>query len=575
MTRRRHLRTFDLSSRRSASESSSSAGPAGPSTEPTVNERLARLRRETSPRLSRDALTSISKMATSPSGPPELRALLDIPEAPQPPPRDPRRRPSGGRHARVPGPAAPPSWLGGGGGSASGGGSVGSSVLFPGLDEAGGGPVAAAADPARRRGTAAGFSGLAQQPLGSERLPGQRTLAHYALKSMAVNWEFVSTYEMLNLKILPLGLRSALLVYISRWGPESGIDLEQLRRIFVPGDAEFLRRLDLTGLLDAKFTLNDVFSFITVPFKWRVPALLPNISEPGEEPKGIPTPEKSPGLTAALQNLTWEEQADAGFGSYSLLSGITPLLFRNITHLGLGNAGNAASWSQLLHMGPYLARVTHLSLANWPQPELTPNSHKVRIMHNHTSIPAGGTHLYSELEEDWSEAVNILRRLSKFTYCLQWLDLSGCNSWLAALTWKPRPFRSLDPSYSYTVIDWNDAWGQVTYINVSQGSVPTDIHTIRSLPSGIIACELLIYLRAQGQSDEVGRSSLPSDQPSQSEHLVRNWLETEKTARSVWKNIRQLRSQAKGKFCEFDHGWDSTCGFVEDEPPASEAQDGP
>jgi hypothetical protein len=563
MARRRHPRTFDLSSHRS--DGPSSAGSAGPSAEPTVNQRLERLRREASPRLTREALASISKMATSPSGPPELRALLDIPETPAPPPRDPRRRSSGTRHARVPGPAAPPSWLHGGGSSAGSGTTVGTSILYS--DEA--------LDPARRRGTGAGFSNLAQQPLGSERLPGPRTLAHYALKSMAVNWEFVSTYEMLNLKFLPLGLRSALLVYIARWGPQSGIDLEQLRRIFVPSDAEYLRRLDLTGLLDAKFTLNDVLAFITVPPKWRAPALLPDASEPGDKPKATPTPEKTAGLTAALENLTWEEQADAGFSSYSLFPGVTPLLFRNITHLGLGNAGNAASWSQLLHIGPDLARVTHLSLANWPRPELTPNSHKLRITHNHMSIPAGGTHIYSELEEDWSEAVNILRRLSKFTYCLEWLDLSGCNSWLTALTWKPRPFLSPDPSYSYAVVDWNDAWSQITYINVSQGSVPTDIHAIRSLPSGIVACELLNYLRARGQSDEAGRSSLPSDQPSQSEQLVKTWLEREKTARSVRNRIRAMRSQAKGKWCEFDHGWDSTCGFVEDDPPASGAQDGP
>jgi hypothetical protein len=602
MTRRRHLRTFDLSSHRSASESNPSPSNAGPAPDSLVNERLARLRRESAPRLTRDALASIAKMATSPSGPPELRALLDIPETPPLPPRDPRRRATTGgiRHARVPGPAAPPSWMGGGGGSLSGS-SVGSSILFPDSGSGAGGPVAPP-DPARRRGMATGaFSNLAMQPLGSEKLPGQRTLAHYALKSMAVHWEFVSTYETHNLKSLPLGMRSALLAYISRWGPESGVSLEQLKRLFVPSDAEFLRRLDFTGLLDAKFSLSQVLTFITIPYKKPDPTLFPPKPDPSfaivdpkdllksrlsavdtedfvldrskssAEPKEFV--EKS-GLSTALENLTWEEQADAGYTSYNLFSPITPLLFRNITHLGLGNAGHAASWERLLHIGPDLARITHLSLANWPRPSMTPHSYKARITHNHMSIPAGGTHLYSELEEDWSEAVNILRRLGKFTYCLQWLDLTGCNSWLVALTWKPKPFVSLGPSYTYAVVDWLDAWGQVTHINVSQGGVPTDIHTIRSLPSGIIACELLIYLRAQGQSDEVGRSSLPRDQPSQSEHIVRHWLETEKTARSVRNKIRLLRAQAKGKWCEFDHGWDSTCGFVEDDPPAAEAQDG-
>jgi hypothetical protein len=575
MPRRRHPRTFDTSLHRSASESPSpssgtrggGSGSSSSAPESTVNERLARLRRETSPRLSRDALASLSKMATAPPGPPELRALLDIPDAPQPPPRDPRRRRLllGGR---IPGPAAPPSWLGAG---------AGGRPLDPARE-----PVADPALLVRRRAPPQ-FSNLAMQPLGSEKLPGQRSLAHYALKSMAVNWEFVSTYEMLNLKILPLGLRSSLLVYISRYGPDHGVDLELLRRIFVPSDAEFLRRLDLTGLLDAKFNLHDVLSFITVPFKWRVPSLFSGTSESAsvsDEPRSSTSePPKSPGLTAALENLTWEEQADAGFGSYSLFSGVTPLLFRNITHLGLGNPGIAASWSQLLHIGPDLARVTHFSLANWPQPELTPNSHKVRIAHNHMNIPAGGTHLYSELHDDWSEAANVLRRLSKFTYCLKWLDLSGCNRWLPALIWtgeKFKTFAPFDPNDNFAGPDWNDSWSQVTYVNVAQGTVPSDINTIRSLPSGMIACELLIYLRSQGKSGEDGRSSLPSDQPSQSEHLVRQWLETEKTARVVRNKIRQMRSHAKGQWCEFDHGWDSTCGFVEDkDPTAAEGQDAP
>jgi hypothetical protein len=202
----------------------------------------------------------------------------------------------------------------------------------------------------------------------------------------------------------------------------------------------------------------------------------------------------------------------------------------------------------------------------------------MHISYNHMSIPYGGTHYYSELRQDWSEAANILRRLSKSTYCLKWLDLSGCNRWIPALVWGGEGSQSDVPKTSLTDTstgpDWNDAWSQVTYVNVAQGSVPTDVNTIRSLPSGMIACELLIYLRSQGKSDEHGRSSVPSDQPSQSEHLVKQWLELEKSARNVKNKVRQMRSLAKGLWCEFDHGWDSTCGFIEDkETPASVIQE--
>jgi hypothetical protein len=90
---------------------SSSSAPAEP---PSVNERIAQLRREQAPRATAEQRDDLASLVSSRTVPPELRRILHMPEvdAPNPKPgtRTPRLRGRGVARP-PPGPAAPSSWL--------------------------------------------------------------------------------------------------------------------------------------------------------------------------------------------------------------------------------------------------------------------------------------------------------------------------------------------------------------------------------------------------------------------------------------------------------------------------------
>jgi hypothetical protein len=117
----------------------------------------------------------------------------------------------------------------------------------------------------------------------------------------------------------------------------------------------------------------------------------------------------------------------------------------------------AASWSDLLKISPNLNKITHLSLAYWPQPTTTPNAVTASISTRYGSVSASGTPFYSDLDDDWHEATNILRRLSVNTYSLEWLDLEGCN-WLKALTWRPESPQAQFAAEDNTASSADDTW---------------------------------------------------------------------------------------------------------------------
>jgi hypothetical protein len=254
--------------------------------------------------------------------------------------------------------------------------------------------------------------------------------------------------------------------------------------------------------------------------------------------------------------------------------------FPNLTRLSLADADRYASWSQLLSLTSQLPTLTHLSLANWPIPTTTPNSKTAFITHNHASIPVSGTHFYNCLDDDWAEAASILKHLSKNTYRLQWLDLEGCISWIPALTWcssdergprdrwidrtfqrSSRSAGSQDPfddaafseSRNGPGPDWNGSWAQLAYVNISQGIIPRDVSAVRAYPAGIVAAELLLWLRDEENTKE-------EDMVRSRGIDVQQWLQREKEARAVGRTVRALRSSVGGVFCEFEHGWTRPMG---------------
>ncbi|KAI5308989.1 hypothetical protein KEM55_004360, partial [Ascosphaera atra] len=82
----------------------------------------------------------------------------------------------------------------------------------------------------------------------------------------------------------------------------------------------------------------------------------------------------------------------------------------------------------------------------------------------------GGTDIYSAYEGDFSEAASILRKLSRATYCLKWLDLEGCSEWIAALVFTPP-----DQAKGSTGPEWNASWRGIEWLSLGPGWRPGDL----------------------------------------------------------------------------------------------------
>lgn len=73
-------------------------------------------------------------------------------------------------------------------------------------------------------------------------------------------------------------------------------------------------------------------------------------------------------------------------------------------------------------------------------------------------MPYGGTNVYSHtLDGEWSEARGILRRLAKRLYCVEWLDVDGCEAWWEALIGDEEG------------VDWKGSWGRVRIVAMRRG----------------------------------------------------------------------------------------------------------
>lgn len=67
------------------------------------------------------------------------------------------------------------------------------------------------------------------------------------------------------------------------------------------------------------------------------------------------------------------------------------------------------------------------------------------------------------MDADYSEAVLLLRRLSKALYSLEFLDLTGCGEWAAAL-W-------MTAGVGGECVDWVGDWGKVERVRLGPGYV--------------------------------------------------------------------------------------------------------
>lgn len=398
-----------------------------------------------------------------------------------------------------------------------------------------------------------------------KRLPRNRSLVHQCLRTLALHWEELAEYEQHFLPALPIHHKEALLSYLSRYGNKGCLDFKSFKILFqnekeVEGasGSEDIRFLDLTGLLNQDYTLADLNKSLNRSFANA--AAVGGIAELSLG--SLRRKEKAPAEIAE----SWEDdEADDLNVSLPPLQINVPI-FPNLTRLSLAHPGSWASWSDLLTLSTKLNTLTHLSLAYWPRPSTTPNAGTTSMVSKHTKpISLGGSHFYSDLDDDWHEAANILRRLSLNTYCLKWLDLEGCT-WHKALTWdfaeNPHPGQTgTETSDSDEWVratsspgpDWAAAWRQIEYLNLFQGWIPKDRQSLQSMPAGVVPVQLMRWLRENGEKEEV-RGKLSGE----SGYVVGEWMEREKVARSVAGEVlRQRRAGKCAIWCVVDHGWES------------------
>ncbi|WYZ46337.1 hypothetical protein EsH8_IX_000562 [Colletotrichum jinshuiense] len=418
MPKKRHQALYSKpqSTAPSSLGASASASSAAHSNRKGVNELLADLRRS-SP--SNRATSTAAAAVGTPTVPPALRQILQIPETPPPAPRRAPRFDATGRRV-PPGPPPPRSWL-----------SRSSHVT-------------------RAHATAAQRGSHAIQSLPGTYEPDKGSLMDLLLRRMALNWEFQRDYDQYYLHTLPSRVRASLAKYVGVWY-EGGASAADLRNILIPPVCEDgeqqqqQQQVDTEGLVSLN---NDIYFLDLTGSVGR--------SMTVKELADVLFPQQLAHATEAVQD-SWDT-AEA--------PSLPPKLLPNITHLCLAVApsargGPGVSWKHLLALAGRLPTLTHLSLAYWPEPSLTPNAKFSRIV-----SPEGraeqyaGTGAYAHtLDDDWSEAVILLRKLSKCLYGLEYLDLTGCGAWIKGL------MANVDGDR----VDWAGPWGKVSTLKLRYG----------------------------------------------------------------------------------------------------------
>ncbi|OBT47715.1 hypothetical protein VE00_02206 [Pseudogymnoascus sp. WSF 3629] len=367
----------------------------------SVNDLLKTLRRSyISPE------TSHETTVQTPTLPPSLRNLLDLPSTPTPRPRRPQRLDANGR--RLPaGPAPPQSWLD-------------SSRHAPKPETESTAGVQSSRRPALHH-----LPGITRKPR-----PG--SLVDCCLRRMAEDWDFQNEYNQYHLASLPTRLRTLLLSYIARYGPVDGVGYVGLERLLqLPKDDdsgqevnnEDFTRLDLASAVGSSVSLKHVMRLIHPPTNDSIPAAV-----------------------------SWDAP--------SLPQSIRASPLIGLTHVSLANPGPAASWVALLAFAAATPTLTHVSLASWPAPNLTPNATAINAKMTARGSPvvnlAAEDRYAHSIDLDFSAAAAILRRLARRWYSLEYLDVDGCAEWWKALYWGTED----------EGIDWAGDWARVRCISM-------------------------------------------------------------------------------------------------------------
>ena len=279
-----------------------------------------------------------------------------------------------------------------------------------------------------------------------EALPGTHvpkvgTLLDRVYRTLAQNWDRHVHFDQYCLATLPVRHKEVLLRYIALYS-RRGIGTAGLEILFLDEaeledatGADGLTHLDLSGSVGTHLALKDLKRFFTR------------------------------GMTRTEGNLNELPESWESTSPVASLSCVPK--FNTLTHLSLSHPSTSATWKDLLDFSPHLSSITHLSLGYWPTPTLTPNSSTAYTSTPSGNVSYGASDFYSQYDNDWNEAASIIRRLSKHTLCLTWLDLTGCYPWIKCL--------------SCTDIPWCGAWAGVSTLKLSQGSLPGYLRKIHEM----------------------------------------------------------------------------------------------
>ncbi|KAI1336279.1 tafazzin [Xylariaceae sp. FL0016] len=389
----------------------------------SVNELLANLRRSNN--LSPSATTHSVSAATAPSVPPTIRSILQLPETPAPRPRRPQRgRDTHGRRP-PPGPPPPRSWTALGVQSRHAPSSP--------EDEDGAGRIR-------------------YWRLPGAYMPEEGSLMDMILRRMARDWAQQRDWNRYYLYTLPSRLRTALLGYVSEIY-EDGLTTGDLRVVLEGPAAEELAEYGVEKADLAEMNADAFYLDLQVAVGKSV--TVRELAELLYPPQHV--------LTADVQD-SWDAPEPTA---------LPVALIPNLTHLSLAidpGSASSVSWKQLLSLAGKMPQLTHLSLAGWPEPSLTPNAKYAKVTSsNGRAVQYGGTGPYShDLDGDWSEAILILKRLSKTWYGLEYLDLTGCADWFPAL------MKESDGEFVIDFVDWMGDWGKITTLRLNSGYTITD-----------------------------------------------------------------------------------------------------
>lgn len=439
---------------------------------------------------------------------PSLRHILEVPETPPPRPRPDARSsstPLMRRVRRTPGPPPPTSWLQGR-----------STSRFMATERGAGEEQNGSSNVAGSEGRII----LRLDRLPGVTFPSRRSLQHLLLKSMARNWAWHVDYDGHFLAELPSRLRMLLLSYVGMYYDHHGGYSREpgFEPLFagehVPVAEPEITRLDLSRGLGRYTSLRQLSTQLFLP------------SDRTRTSATAKSPEQDiPDSWDAETDSEDDAEVDAPSTQILRRSPGQKLRFENLRYLSLAHpAPGSANWSSLISLLSQISTITHLSLAHWPVPSMAPTySIHARLP------PTVGADMNSALENNWSEATSVLRRLSRTTYCLKWLDLEGCSAWFGALSWDGVT-ASGEVVQRQPWPDWNGAWRDVEWVGLGPGWT-------------------LEHCSPDGDVDEERKQRLKKEKRAYEEALAK--------ARDVERFVRNIRREGKGKWIQFSFGLDA------------------